>query len=413
MKAIELLRYLSTRLAVSSQRRRFLSFAKAVAFISVMLGSAAMVICLSVLAGFDDALHTLAESFTSHIQVRSRAAMSLGEKSQFIKQISRTSGSIVRVDEIATSNALIYSHGTTEGIILKSVPMSVWSRSDEIHRRRPRIKAGKKSFTELQVNEVAVGARLAARLSCSAGDTLLVTTSASDPDQFSSFDVIPVRVGCVYESGMTQYDDVVVYAPFAFCQSIIDTVHTMSVYAEVWLQDRSQLASVTAAISESFRYAVECVTVEDLHRGMFSWIEIQKRPIPLVIALISIVAVFNIVTTLLISIVEKTHTYAVLQTLGLSGRAVIGLVCWQGLRLGFFGSTMGCALAAGALYLQQTYSLIHLDGAIYFVDTVPVLINPVHSIIVVVVASSISVLATLIPGIIASRFSPVAALRFR
>lgn len=179
------------------------------------------------------------------------------------------------------------------------------------------------------------------------------------------------------------------------------------------MKDRRMVSGIAASIAEQLRYAVECTTVDDLHRGMFSWIEIQKKPIPLVIALISIVAVFNVVTTLLISIVEKTASYAILQTLGLSRNAIISLVCWQGLRLGFAGSSAGCLSAFGILYAQKVFGLVRLDGAIYFVDTVPVVLDISHSILVIVIASGISLIATLIPGLIASRFSPVASLRFR
>jgi lipoprotein-releasing system permease protein len=411
----ELLRHLSTRLAVSSGRRRFLSFAKAVAFTSVFLGSAAMVISLSVLAGFDAALHSLAESFTSHIQVRTRGYMPLGEKDALLRSIPAVSPDIVRVDEVISVNALLYAHGSTEGVIVKSLPKRLYAptgaQADDRGNRR--VVAGNAEISGLSDRDVAIGARLASRLSCSVGDTVLITTSSSDLQQYSSFDVLPVRIASIYESGMTQYDDIYVFAPFAFSRSIIDTLHSGAVYAEIWVKDRRMVSGIAASIAEQLRYAVECTTVDDLHRGMFSWIEIQKKPIPLVIALISIVAVFNVVTTLLISIVEKTASYAILQTLGLSRNAIISLVCWQGLRLGFAGSSAGCLFAFGILYAQKVFGLVRLDGAIYFVDTVPVVLDISHSILVIVIASGISLIATLIPGLIASRFSPVASFRFR
>jgi lipoprotein-releasing system permease protein len=184
-------------------------------------------------------------------------------------------------------------------------------------------------------------------------------------------------------------------------------------YTEVWLRNAKDADRVARSIEEQLRYGVECTSVNDIHRGMFSWIEIQKRPIPLVIGLIGMVAVFNIVTTLLISIVEKTQSYAVLQTLGLPRSALIAIVSLQGFSLGFWGSVSGTAAAIVVLYLQQTFGIVRLDGSVYFVDTLPVVIDPLHAAIVISTATFFSLAATLVPGVIASKVSPVASLRFR
>ncbi|MFM8569427.1 MAG: ABC transporter permease [Candidatus Kapaibacterium sp.] len=374
-----------------------------------------MVIALSVLAGFDESLHSLAESFTSHIQVRSDAAASLGEKEALYRSLPTLTQGIRQVDAVISINALVYAHGTTEGVSIKSVPQSLFADAEfaVITGNRHRVVAGSTDLAAMADRSVAIGGRLASRLGCGAGDTVLITTTSSDSRMFSPFDVQPVCVAAVYESGMTQYDDIYLFAPYAFCRTIIDTIHAGALSAEVWVDDRRSVGRIASELAERSRFSLECTTVDDLHRGMFSWIEIQKRPVPLVIALISIVAVFNVVTTLLISIVEKTRSYAILQTLGLSGREVIALVCWQGFRLGFAGSAAGSLAAFICLYLQKTYALVRLDGAIYFIDRVPVVLDPFHPLLVIGVASGISVLATFIPGIIASRFSPVANLRFR
>jgi lipoprotein-releasing system permease protein len=410
-----LLRFLSTRLAETSGRKRFLSFAKLVAFVSVFVGSAAMVLSLAVLEGFDMALHSLAETFTSHIQVRARGELSLSHNQRLTAVLPEVSPEIVHTENVISVNALLYAHGSTEGVIVKSnddakgVP---YSEQRAMSGRR-RVTQGVQKLSSAGTKVVSLGSRLASRLQCTVGDTILLTISSSGDPLSGSFDIIPVRVASLYESGMTQYDDVFVYAPMPLCITLIDTLATAAMYTEVWLRNSKDADRVARSIEEQLRYGVECTSVNDIHRGMFSWIEIQKRPIPLVIGLIGIVAVFNIVTTLLISIVEKTHSYAVLQTLGLPRAALIAIVTLQGFSLGFWGSVSGTAAAVVVLYLQQTFGIIRLDGSVYFVDTLPVVIDPLHAVVVICTATFFSLAATLIPGVIASKVSPVASLRFR
>ena len=404
---LSLLRFLSTRLAGSGERSTFLSFAKIVAFFSVFLGSAALVLSLSVLEGFEHTLHHIAESMSSHAQLRTVGTLSFSDKMRLFKALPGLSADISSVSPTISINALVLAHGVTEGITLKS-----FAKADDLTSRfHANVVEGSPQFRSEK--GVALGHRLASRLACHVGDTILLSLAAADDiHDLSSMRIVPVHVASIYKTGMTQYDDVYIYAPFSFCASVIDTVRCMPLYAEIMLRDIRRLTVVKSNLEERCRNAVEIVTVNDIHQGMFSWIEIQKKPIPLVIGLISIVAVFTIVTTLLISIVEKTRSLAVLRTLGLSSKSLLGIVSWQGFTLGFAGSVSGALVADILLLVQQQFGLLRLDGSIYFVDTLPVSINAVHSIIVVSIATCISLIATLIPGVIATRISPVGALRF-
>jgi lipoprotein-releasing system permease protein len=146
---------------------------------------------------------------------------------------------------------------------------------------------------------------------------------------------------------------------------------------------------------------------------MFAWIELQKEPIPIVLGLISIVAVFNILTILLITVVEKTHSIGILRALGLTNREIISIFIYQGTSIGFFGTLLGCGLALAFSIVQQQYGLIHLPGEIYFMDKLPVAINPIHYVIVIGISVVLSLAATLIPSFIAVKINTIKALRFK
>ncbi|MFM8438003.1 MAG: hypothetical protein ACKOAX_05975, partial [Candidatus Kapaibacterium sp.] len=153
-------------------------------------------------------------------------------------------------------------HGTTEGVIIKSVPQSLFADAGfaVITGNRHRVVAGSTDLAAMADRSVAIGGRLASRLGCGAGDTVLITTTSSDPRMFSSFDVQPVRVAAVYESGMTQYDDIYLFAPYAFCRTIIDTIHAGALSAEVWVDDRGSVGRIASELAERSRFSLECTT---------------------------------------------------------------------------------------------------------------------------------------------------------
>ena len=145
---------------------------------------------------------------------------------------------------------------------------------------------------------------------------------------------------------------------------------------------------------------------------MFAWIELQKKPIPIVLGLISIVAVLNVLTMLLISVVEKTHSIGILRAIGMQRRDIMRVFILQGVGVGAAGTFAGCGLGYLICALQYWFKIIHLEGDVYFVDVLPIAFSIWHLVTVVGFSLLISLFATLIPAWIATRISPVQALRF-
>ncbi len=402
------LRMLSARFSRSSGGRGFFSFSKLVAFISVLLGSMALVLSLSVLGGFEESLHTLAYEFSSHIQLHPRAHRYISESDEQCSILKKEFPQIVAALPVIQFEALLYRKGLTEGIVLQSdLPESNGSL-----RQRRRFISGR-AATSNTVRELCLGNKLARKLDCSVGDTVIVSLSGRSLEDINSVQTVAFSICGIYESGMTQYDDLYAYAPSASLVDILAKGPHVATSLELWISDPRQAEKLSRKIEERFDYAFQALSVEELHRGMFSWIELQKKPVPIVLGLISIVAVFNIVTTLLISIVEKSSSYAILMSIGLPKTKLLMMIAWQGCLIALLGSVCGCIIALLASVAQQEYHLIHLDGSIYFVDTLPIQISVSHYLLVLGLSIVLGFLATLIPGVIASRISPVRALRFK
>jgi lipoprotein-releasing system permease protein len=182
---------------------------------------------------------------------------------------------------------------------------------------------------------------------------------------------------------------------------------------EIDLKDIADVKRLTPIIEETVGFPYYALNVFELHSSMFAWIDLQKAPIPIVLGLISIVAVFNIITILLVTIVEKTRSIGILRSLGMKNRGILALFVTQGVAIGTAGAVTGCLLGFLFGFTQNAFKIISLNSDIYFLDALPVDMSAWHFVLVLSASIFCSFLAALVPSLIAVRISPVKSLRFR
>ncbi len=406
---IQLIKYVSERLSQSAKRQRFLNFSRMVALISVMLGSVALLISLAVLSGFDKALHEKAIRFTSHIKLFAYNREPLPDYRKTIETMKFKFPEIEGVAPLIEREGLVRSKTYIEGIVIRGI------KSDaDITRQSENIVAGKYAFTDDKAKEIIIGKRLAKKLNVKVGDSVVVYAMRElGRGEMTYPDISRFKINGIYETGMAKYDDMIVYIPFGRAATIFRVPEGSTLAYDIMLKDISLVEPILKGLEEEFGYPYYGLTVFDIHGPMFAWIELQKEPIPIVLGLISIVAVFNILTILLVTVVEKTKTIGILRTLGFRNRDIIYIFIFQGLKIGLIGTVLGSVIALIFSILQANFQLIRLPGEIYFIDALPIDINIVHYLIVIGTALTLSFLATLIPSFIAVRINTINALRFR
>jgi lipoprotein-releasing system permease protein len=148
------------------------------------------------------------------------------------------------------------------------------------------------------------------------------------------------------------------------------------------------------------------------YRNLFSWIELQKEPVPIVLGLIIVVATVNIIGTLLMMVLSKTKEIGVLVSMGATRREISRIFLRQGLTIAFRGTLIGNALAFGLCYWQFSSKFLSLDSDIYFMSSVPILIAPQYFLQVSCLSIILCIVSSLIPARLAARVDPVAAIRF-
>ena len=221
------------------------------------------------------------------------------------------------------------------------------------------------------------------------------------------------RIAGVFETGMTEYDAATAYITLDAAQRFAYFSPTEVSGYEMMTTSIGAGDSVTKKLNRLMHYPYFAESIYTTHQAIFAWIELQKQPIPIILGLIMIVATFNVVSTLLLIVVEKTHSIGVLRAIGVRAGGIRDIFLHEGLIIACAGIVAGDLFAFVLCWLEAHYQFLKLQSDIYFMSSVPIALDWHHYAIVSAIAFVLSVAATYIPARIASRMTPLNALRFR
>lgn len=404
-----LIRFVARRFSESGGKNSFPAFARAVAFISVALGTIALIISLSVLSGYEKELKENAVRFTSHISVTTFNRKPLNDKDLTIRKLISEFPEINEVKPVIQREGLLSSGENIDGVVIRGVSSEylkgILSKN---------ISSGSIFQDNSEERVIVIGEGLARKLGAKVGSNVIMYAAKEDMlNQISYPDIAVFKVQGIFRSGMGKYDETYTFIPFKTAGFLFKMpLNSCSLY-EVKLKSTDNIDDVSEKIQDFLGYPHFCFTVFELHSSVFAWIELQKEPIPLVLGLITIVAVFNIFTILLITVIEKTYSIGILSTLGLRKNDIVRIFVYKGTLLGLAGTLFGSILSLIFSLLQLNFKLIRLNPDIYFLDALPININFYHYLVIISATVVLSFLASLIPSYLAARAKPLRAIRFK
>jgi lipoprotein-releasing system permease protein len=207
------------------------------------------------------------------------------------------------------------------------------------------------------------------------------------------------------------YDDSYAYVSLNAAQKLFDIGDNITGY-NIKLGDISKIDSLTRYLGKKLRYPHAVRSIYQIHRNIFTWIELQKEPIPIILALIILVAVFNIIGTLLMIVLEKTNAVGILKSVGAKRSQIILVFLIKGALLGLGGIILGNLLGFILMKIQIELDIIKIPSSVYFMSKVPFLIRFDTFILISIFTFVLCIAASVIPSLIASRIKPITALRF-
>ena len=302
--------------------------------------------------------------------------------------------------------AIISSKNRKEGINIKGI-----NDTKSIEKIRSNIILGKFNFDN--DTSLMIGKTLATKLFINIGDR--VTLFALKNDKLPSPTDLPnikrFIVAGIFESGMVEYDNMIGFSSLNAAQNLFSVPNEIN-GIDIKLKSIEKIDSLTNLVRRELKYPYFARTIFESHRNIFTWIELQKKPIPIVLGLIIIVAVFNIISALLMLVLEKTNAIGVLKSLGAKSSEIIKIFIYQGIYLTLIGIIAGNLLAWLLMSMQLKFDIIKVPSSVYFVTHVPIEMTLEIFLMISTITFILSMLSAIIPSYFATKINPVTALRF-
>lgn len=393
--------------------RRFPRLISAITYISVSgitLGVMALFIVLGVMSGFEDDLKSKILGTNSHVVVLNHADGTIYDWQPLVKEV-REVPNVVSSAPFIYSQVMVSTESGVLGAVLRGIDPDV---EGEVTDLAGNIVAGE--ISHLGPGDaprgIIIGREMANQLAVGVGDELRViapfgaTTPAGPAPK-----IVPFEVVAVFKSGMFEYDNGLVYIHLGEAQRFLGLGDAIT-GIEIKLDDIYKAREVAGIIRDTLGFPFWARDWMEMNQAFFSALKLEKIAMFIILILIVFVASFNIVSSLIMKVLEKHHDIAVIKSFGASRRQIMGIFMSQGLAIGLVGTFLGGLLGMGVLQALEKYKFITLPANVYYIDTLPVRMEPMMIVVICVSAVLISFLATLYPSWKAAGVDPVVALRY-
>ncbi|MBI4437120.1 MAG: ABC transporter permease [Candidatus Omnitrophica bacterium] len=387
--------FIGLRYLLGRRKSFFVSLTTLLSMAGVAVGVMALIVVIAVMSGFDSDLKEKIAGTNAHLYIEAFEGMTSPEE---------VVAHLASVEEVTGSSPYIQGQGmvvkgdAVRGVLLRGVDPK---RESSVTRIQSYLEKGSMA---LGPEEILLGRELANTLNVDIGDELRVVSSFKTKGE-------TFRVGGIFRSGMYDYD---LNLAFVSLRDARRLFHMEGLVGGVGARvvDMYQVEKVRQKVERLLGPRYRVTTWIDLNRNLFGALALEKTAMFIILSLIVCVACFNIASSLIMMVMEKTKDIGVLKSIGSTGRSIRLIFSIQGLLIGLVGILGGVAGGFGLCAFLKRYPFIRLPQDIYYIERLPVEIQWGDSFLIAFAALLISWLATLYPAWQASRLDPVEALRY-
>lgn len=400
------LRYLKAR-----RKQAFLSVVSFIAVLGFILGVMALIVALALMTGFQEDIQSKILGASAHVMVYSAASRGINDYHSTMNVVS-SDPSVLSVSPVVYGKVMIYSAGGANGIIIKGIDPSQEGKVTELAAKiDPKVLAELRNPGE-EREGIVLGSDLATSLRVEKGD---LVTLVSPDSMLSPLGLMPkfkkFRVLGEFHSGLYEYDTSWALLDMKTAQRLFSLGSAVSL-VEGRIKDIYRAEDVADRLQAKLgeRYVVNNWIHQN--RSLFSAMKLEKIMLFITIALIVLVAAFNVVSTLVMMVLDKTSDIAILMAMGCTSRQIMRIFMLQGILIGIAGTVVGALLGVVGSWIMDHYRVIQLPLDVYFIPYLPFRVRPVDFAVITLTALAISFVSTLYPALRASRINPAEALRY-
>jgi lipoprotein-releasing system permease protein len=399
-------------------RRQGTSFSRPINVISIVgisTGLAVMIIAVSVLTGFKQQIRDKIVGFGSHIQVRnydsnySFETVPISSDQPYVSKIKNLPG-IKHIQVFATKAGIIKTDNAFQGVVLKGIG----SDFDWSYFQANMVEG--KVFTvndSTKTNEVIISRKIADLLGLNTNDTISMHF-IQDPPRMRRF-----IISGIYETSLEAFDKIYIFCDIGHIKKLNGWKDDQVSGFEIFINDFDKLDNMTQEVRDIIGYKIEeeitklkVTNIRIIYPQIFDWLNFQDINVIIIIVLMLVVAGFNMISGLLILILEKTNMIGVLKALGSEDKLIRRIFINQAAYLIVKGLFWGNLIGIGIAFLQLKTGLLTLDPSSYYIKTVPVNLNIIYVLLLNAGTMASIILMLLIPSQLVSRITPVKAIRY-
>jgi len=402
--------FICRRYLKAKRGQGFISLISLISVAGVMVGVMALIVVLAVMTGFTSEFRDKIIGINSHVVVR-KLASPISDYDGLLTKI-RAVDDVVGATPYLFGQVMVSSGGRGSGAILRGMDPESAATVLDLEKY---LVAG--SLIDLDNNTerlppgLIIGTDLAGQLRVSIGDRVKLI-SANGP--LSPMGVLPRIKACrivgLFETGMYEYDSSLIYTSLTTAQSFLgldDVVHGI----EVRVRDIYRADKVAEEIMDLLGNGFIAQDWMRMNKNIFSALALEKTALSVIMTLVVLVAAFNIVSTLIMVVMEKGKDIAILKSMGATSSHIMRIFIYEGLVIGIVGTVLGVAGGLSLCSILERYRFIKLPD-VYPVSTLPVKVLPADVLMISLAAIVITFAATIYPAWQASRVDPAVALRY-
>ena len=391
--------YLSLRHIQSKHKSGFARTASILSILGLSIGISALLITLFILNGFERVISEKITEIDGHIRIKHFLNEPLNPSEyeldkKFLNNNSFSQGMFIQ------RPALLRKGQLAEGVIVEGMNNTDLNFIDKLLV---------KGYSDLSHKEVIIGQRLAELYKIKINDKVTLfdlSTIYKNRKRFMQF-----SVRGIFNSGMTEFDKNSIYIKIEDAKTLFKMEEQISGYI-LRLKNVGELDNINKLINSNISYPLMSMSWKEKNRALYKWLKVQRWPILFIFGLITLVAIVNIASSLLMIIIDKTKQIGLLSAIGMPQKKIKEIFLIKGLIIGFFGTFIGSLIAVILAFLQNNYKIIGVPEDIYFMNFIPIDIDFKQILMISLISLIVSSLVSYWPSIRSSKIPPAEALKY-
>ncbi|MGH1376787.1 MAG: lipoprotein-releasing ABC transporter permease subunit [Alphaproteobacteria bacterium] len=397
----------------SKKAEGFVSVIAGFSFAGIMLGVATLIIVMSVMNGFRQELFSRILGLGGHMNVYSQAG-ALYDYGTIRDELLAIQG-IDAITPIIEGQTLLSRQSAATGVMVRGISQADYASRDILFDG---IRSGE--IDNFREYNVAIGTVLAQKMHLNIGDKITLTSPILKSTPFGT---IPTQrtfeIGMIFDVEMYEYNSGFVFMPLPAAQKFFKFKNGVSAL-EVFLSEPDRLDEIRKAVEIELQGRAGVYDWRDMNKSFFNALEVERNVMFLILSMIILVAAFNIISSMIMLVKDKGHDIAIMRTMGATRGNMMRIFMLTGASIGFMGTIFGSALGISfalnietiRMFLESMTGASLWDEEIRFLSEIPAEIDWHEVLSVIVMAFSLSILATIYPAWRAARLDPVEALRY-